>query len=487
MTRYFYTTGVLRVRFHAFATAFAVGLALLPLAAVAQTIDSAEKLTAFIRAEMSAESIPGVQVYASKGGEVVYHEALGLANVDARTPMTKQTLSLLASVSKPVTGAALLTLVDAGEIALDDPINDHLPFDVVHPDYPATDITPRMLLTHRSGIVDGDFDLDVTGDSPISLDTFIRDLLTPDGQYYSADTFGDEPGTSTLYSNDGIALMGYLVEAVSEKSFETYSQEALFGPLNMDRTSWFLSGLAGQPVAQPHVREAGAYRTLPNPGFPDYPAGQLRTSPAQLARFLQMIQNGGTLGGTRVLEQATVTAMLTPSTTGTDSDSDEQGFVWYRETRSGRVSWEHNGSVEGITTLAAMLIDEDVNVIVLTNGEEVAIDAIVEAVTDFALDAATTVFISEESEVTARALAITPPTPNPFSNATRVTVRVGTSQNLRVALYDVLGRSVALLHDGLADGSVAVSVDGASLSPGIYVIHAQGETGSASQSLTRVR
>ncbi len=464
----------------------ALVFASIPLGAIAQTIDSADDLTAFIRTEMEANRIPGAQVFASKGGEQVYYEALGLANADDGTPMTEQTLSLLASVSKPVTGIALLTLVDKGQIALDDPINDYLPFDVEHPDHPDTDITPRMLLTHQSGIVDSNTDLDVEGDSPISLASFIEDLLTPGGRFYSTDNFGDKPGTSTLYSNDGIALIGFLVEAVSKMSFEEYCQSALFTPLGMNRTSWFLSGLTGQPIARPHLQDGNSFTALPNPGFPDYPAGQLRTSPNQLARLLQMVQDGGTLGGETILQSSTVEAMLTPSSAGTGSEGDDQGFVWYRTTRNGRVSWEHNGSVEGITTLALMLTDDDVNVIVLTNGEEVEIDGIVDAAIDFALKATLTSAAESRTLYTAP-LAIANVAPNPFSEASRLTVSVVDPQSVRVSLHDVLGREVGVLHHGLVSGSVPIAIDGSTLPAGLYVVRAQGRTVSASHVITRVR
>ncbi len=457
---------------------------LLPSAAPAQTIDTAADLTAFIQSEMTAENIPGALVYASRAGEVVYHQALGLASTEDQTPMTKQTLTLLASVSKPVTGVALLTLIDDGKIALDDPINDYLPFAIVHPGHQGVDITPRMLLTHQSGIVDSDQEFDVEGDSPTALSTFIRDLLTPGGQHYTDDTFGGEPGTTTRYSNDGIALMGYLVEVVSKMPFEAYSQQALFEPLGMDRTSWFLSGLSGQPIAFPHVREGNAYETLPHPGFPDYPAGQLRTSVGQLARFLQMIQNGGSLGGERILEAATVSAMLTPATQNTGGEGDDQGFVWYRAERSGRVAWEHNGSVEGITTLATMLTDDDVNVIVLTNGEEVVIDGIVGAVAVFALEATTT---STDERTAPATLDVGSATPNPFSDASRITLRVAHAQPVRVSLHDVLGRELSVLHDGPVDGTMTLTLDGATLSAGVYVVRAQSRTESAVQVISRVR
>ena len=95
--------------------------------------------------------------------------------------------------------------------------------------------------------------------------------------------------------------------------------------------------------------------------------------------------------------------------------------------------------------------------------------------------------VVELAVVTGHALALTSAQPNPFGGRASVTLSVGHVQTVRVALYDALGREVAVLHSGEVDGSMAVAIDGASLPGGVYVVRAQGEAASVSTLLTRVR
>jgi CubicO group peptidase (beta-lactamase class C family) len=114
----------------------------------------------------------------------------------------------------------------------------------------------------------------------------------------------------------------------------------------MTETSYFLKDLDQSHIAQPYsgttLKAEGFY------GYPDYPSGQIRTSARHLARFLEMISSGGTLGGIKFLESKTVTDMLTPQVA--TSIAQGQGIVFFSETKGGKSVFGHDGSDKGVTT-----------------------------------------------------------------------------------------------------------------------------------------
>src|SRR5262249_18790043 len=155
---------------------------------------------------------------------------------------------MLASISKVVTGVALMQAHERGAFDLDDAIDARLPFPVRNPSFPDVPITYRMLLTHTSSINDTDEVDDHVAkghDSPIPLATFLPQYLAPGGAYYTKGSWDRHhaPGTRYAYSNVGASLAGELVERIGGESLEAICQKQIFGPLGMDETSWFLAGL----------------------------------------------------------------------------------------------------------------------------------------------------------------------------------------------------------------------------------------------------
>ena len=324
-----------------------------------------DDLDQFIQAKMQMGKMPGLAACIVKGNQIVWSKGYGWANVEKQLPVTPDTLFLLASVSKAVTAVSLLQLYDDGLFDLDDDLNNYLPFPVRNPHHPDTVITPRMILSHSSGIWDNWDILEplvVSGDSTVPLDNFCRNYLTPNGKYYDANENFDTqmPGTIYEYSNVGATLCGYLAESISGKLFSQHSQERLFAPLGMDETSWHLANLNVDHIAVPYQVEANEYSPLAHYGFPDYPNGSLRSSINQLARFLIAIINEGDYNGTRILTPETVAEIGEVQFPQLDS---QQGLIWYHE--DGLLG--HEGGEEGALTRLFFQPDTGVGVILLTN------------------------------------------------------------------------------------------------------------------------
>lgn len=298
--------------------------------------------------------VPGASAALVHGGAVVWAGAWGIVDLDDGRPVRADTPFMLASVSKTITAVALMQVRDeTGAFGLDDDVNDVLPFPVVSP----APVTCRHLMTHTSGLLD-DWDVFdqnyVEGDATIPLETYLRDYLTPGGQWYADGHYAPwAPGDRYVYSNIGAALLGELVEAATDAPFDAWCDAHVFSPLGMTRTGWHLADLDPAEVASPHIWRAGVLAPVPHYGYPDYPDGQLRSSAEDLGRFLAAFAGGGTLDGVRILAASSVDEMKTEQDAAV---APGQGLIWYTSDFGGGPMWGHSGSDWGVAT--QVLVDD---------------------------------------------------------------------------------------------------------------------------------
>jgi CubicO group peptidase (beta-lactamase class C family) len=357
---------------------------------------------------------------------------------------------VVASVSKPVTGTALMQLWERGAFGLHDDVGDYLPFEVRNPLYPDSAVTFHMLMSHTSSIDDNWDVLDslVTwgGDSPVGLHEFLAGYLTPGGVYHSADSFNDwPPGDRYDYSNVGATLAGYLAETISGMPLATYCQDSLFAPLEMDATSWFLADLDSSRVAVPYWWNGSAHVRYPHWGTPIWPASQLRTTTTQLARYLAAFMGCGEVGGVRILDCPTVELMNSVQDPQINVNS---GLLWYRMHYGGRFIWGHGGNYYGCTTQMFYCPDENTGAIVFANGHEfLAVIEVMHEVFEYAA-ASTAVHDPGPSPNARSRLTLLPNRPNPFNPTTTLVYELSRPDLVRLTVYDVLGRQVAILAEG---------------------------------------
>jgi len=332
----------------------------------------------FIINEMYVNHIPGLSASIVRNGRILWTESYGYANISQNLPVKDTTLFMLASISKTITGTALMQLYEQGYFKLDDPINEYLPFQVHNPMFPLKKITFRMLLTHSSSIRDNwDIILPyLPGDPKIPLGEYMEEYLTPRGEYYHRflNFYLQRPGTDYHYSNIAVALAGYLVEVISGMPFDEYCKINIFKPLDMDETAWFLADLNSSHIAVPYKWNGQKFIPYEHYGYPDYPDGQLRTSATQLSHFLLMMMNHGEYNSTHILRESTIDLMLTPQLPfymGQENGywANTQGIIWYQIDLPGRTLWGHEGGDPGVSTCMFFEPETNIGVIILTNGE----------------------------------------------------------------------------------------------------------------------
>jgi CubicO group peptidase (beta-lactamase class C family) len=335
-------------------------------------------LRRFVHEKMLESVTPGLAVVVVRGDEVIWSAGDGWANIERGIRATPHTVYMLASVSKTVTCAGIMALVEDGVLDLDADVNDYLPFEVHIPAAARRAVTLRMLLTHISSIRDrggvwgtpySNPTLYFHGDSPISLASFERSYLTPGAREYVEDKnfYVRPPGTRYAYSNIAVALAGYVAEAASGTDFDVLCRRRILDPLGMRDSGFRLADIGTRNLAMPYHAnvQTRTFRPYFQYGYPDYPDGALRTSAMHLARWLGAFMRFGEFQSIRVLERSTVKEIREAQFR--DVIPWHQGLIWYAGSGPGFFRMGHNGGDYGVTTRMFFRPDKQVGVISLTN------------------------------------------------------------------------------------------------------------------------
>ncbi len=303
----------------------ALGLAvLLSTAAVAES-----GIGSGLQPLVERQELAGAVVLVADRERVLETGTAGFAEVESQRPMTADALFWIASMTKPMTGTAVMMLVDEGRIALDDPVEKYLPefqgqqLTVMEGERqtglkaPSSQITVRDVLCHTSGL---------PFKSPQEEPALDALPLEQAVKNYAALPLQFEPGTRFLYSNAGINTAARILEVVSGMKYEDFMQQRLFTPLGMrDTTFWpdetqskrlataYQPGPEGrglEPLQITHLSYPLSDRAR---RFP-MPAGGLFSTAADVAVFGQMILNGGQWQGRRYLSEAAVKTLISRHT-----------------------------------------------------------------------------------------------------------------------------------------------------------------------------
>jgi CubicO group peptidase (beta-lactamase class C family) len=339
--------------------------------------DAAVSLDDYVRAQLELAHLPGLGAAVVRGGRVAWVGSYGFANLETKTAVARDTVFFLASISKTVTSTTLMTLVEAGLVKLDDDVNGYLSFAVRNPKWPDVPITIRHLLTHSSSIQETStrlVSLAKPGDPTTSLQQLLEPYLVPGGATYVAgESYGPQkPGTTFVYSNFAVALVGLIIERVTSKPFAEACKRAVFTPLGLVSTSFLLADLDSSKIAVPYTWISGKGQIAnPQTSVPYLPATALRTTAAELARFLACITNKGEIDGTRILTAASVAEMTKIQMHAGDPQNgiDDEGLLWEHRVIAGAPVIGHGGSYYGSSTSMHYRERDGLGVLVLANGD----------------------------------------------------------------------------------------------------------------------
>ncbi len=270
--------------------------------------------------------ISGAVTLVARRGALAHFEAAGWQDLEAKKPMQRDTIFQIMSMTKPVTGAAIMMLAEEGRLRLNDRVEDHLPEFrgqmVIESEKdgvrvlrkPSRPITIRDLMTHTSGLGPAAPGI---GDIMIRMDRTLAEACL----VYSQQPLLFDPGTRWMYSNPGIAVLGRIIEVRSGMSFEQFLERRIFQPLGMTDTHVLLPPAKRGRLAPVYTVKEGRLVKAGDDilgGDPmkfregarySGPEHSLYSTAWDLAQFYQMMLNGGELNGRRLLSPASVETM----------------------------------------------------------------------------------------------------------------------------------------------------------------------------------
>jgi len=276
--------------------------------------EGGRELTRFVAEEVARGAVPGAVVLVTAPEGVLYHEAFGLINTAQGVKMRPDAIFRIASMTKALTSAAVLMLVDEGKLALDDDVAKYLPafrnppvirqLDLAAGKYEtrpaARPITVRQLLTHTSGIGYA------WSDPGLAM---IEKQMG--GTNDSGLPLVHEPGERWTYGASTKAL-GDLIAQLSGQPFETFLAARVLQPLGMRDTGYQVTAAMHARVVTLHERREGMLAEQPNPAVIEAAPrgdGRLFSTAADYAQFVRLILNRGRVGGPALLRAETVAQM----------------------------------------------------------------------------------------------------------------------------------------------------------------------------------
>ncbi len=319
----------------------------------------------WVDSAMAAWKVVGLSVGVVVDGEIVYLRGHGLRDRERRLPMTERTLLAIGSSSKAFTTFAMGALVDQGRLAWDVPVRTYLPGFRMYDDFATMRLTPRDLVTHRSGLPRHDL-LWYNNTTGTRADLVRRLAYLPP----SADL-----RERFQYNNLMFLTAGHLVGTINGTSWEEGLRQLVLTPLGMARTNFSVAESQRDPDhALGYAVRRDSVERLP---FRDItlvgPAGSINSSAEEMTRWVKLHLDGGKLGDVQVLQAATIRDMYRPYTPiaglggATEIGPSSYGLGWFVDTYRGRYRVHHGGNIDGFSALVSMLPNERIGLVVLTN------------------------------------------------------------------------------------------------------------------------
>ena len=334
-----------------------------------------------------ASGPPGLAVELANGHEVVYAQGFGLADGPKERPASVDTVFQWGSVTKTVTATAIMQLVEQGRLDLDAPVSRYL--DYVPASFP---ITVRHLLTHSSGLPEQPDAilklLRLQGQDPPDLDHVLR-------AYFAAtDELMFPPGTRSAYANPNYIVLGELVAARSGMPYEDYVRRFVLRPLGMGNTDFtyasesmrrkaaagaipadqeaaiaaLIDKAQGAGAGAEYFRERdGSYAWFNLFNVSEGGGGGLVGPASEMIRFGQMMLNGGSLDGVRILSPGSVARLQEPQLLAT-GERLGIGLAWHFGGEAPYAYIEHDGGGPGLQAKLRLYMDDGLAVAMMANG-----------------------------------------------------------------------------------------------------------------------
>jgi len=334
-----------------------------------------EGFDAFAEATLKDWTVPGAAVVVVKDGAVVLSRGYGLRDVAQGLEVTPRTIFAIGSSSKAFTTMTLALLVDDGKLDWDTPVRQYLPTFTLYDTFATERMTARDLVTHRSGLPRHDLMWYNTSFSRKEVFDRLR-YLRPNKDFR----------TAWQYQNLMYMTAGYLVEALTGRSWEEFVIERIFQPLGMERSNLSVDvSRQSSDIALPYKEKdedgdgAGAPEEIPFRNLDTVgPAGSINSSIEDMTRWLLLHLEEGKHGDRRIVSEHGIGQMHAPQmvmmdgigipTRYPEAPQASYGMGWFVQPYRGHNLIHHGGNIDGFSALVSFLLRERMGVVVLTNG-----------------------------------------------------------------------------------------------------------------------
>jgi len=347
---------------------FALSFVFHPYLTAYQDFDP-KKLDTYIKKSMESWEVPGMAIAVVQNGNISFINGYGIASVETKEPVDKDTIFSIASCTKAFTAAALVMLQEEKKLSLDDKVCSLLKdFQLSNP-YATQELTLRDLCLHRSGI--GMPDLLLWYETPLDR----KEILEKVRYLPLLQGFRNQ----FQYSNLMYIALGEIIPSVTSISWDSFIHERFFVPLEMKRSFTSNSLVKGKPnVASPHQKIDGILKTVyitntDNEG----PAASIHSSVSDMSRWIQMLLQGGVYKEKRIFNKNSIEQIFTPQICVTNDLCKtfrppevkflSYGLGWYCYNYHGATVVEHTGCIDGMGALVLMVPEKNLGIVILTN------------------------------------------------------------------------------------------------------------------------
>jgi CubicO group peptidase (beta-lactamase class C family) len=353
------------------------GLLLIALAGIstAQTIDVTKRLEgfdAYMAKTLKDWNAPGVGVGIVVNDRLVFAKGYGFRDYGGKLPFTPATMSPIASNTKLFTAIAAGMLVQEGKLTWDKPVRESVPSIRFFNDQLNSSVTLRDMLSHRTGITRHDL---IWYKSDFSRKQLFEKLVYLEPQEPIRETF--------LYNNLMFSAVGYLIELQSGKTWEQFVKDRIFGPLQMDSTSYSISDMLKRPeFGVPFTEKRDSFELYRIPYYEDIagvgPCGSIVSNIEDMSRWLIALMNDGKYAGRQVLPAEVLKETLRPAIALPNTALETRGWTEVlnaaygmgRQTASyrGHLLTFHGGDLPGFHTQVSFMPQDHIGVIVFEIG-----------------------------------------------------------------------------------------------------------------------
>lgn len=312
-----------------------------------------DKLDSVLEEIVTRWGIPGLGVGIVHKSEIVYAKGFGVQSLETRAPVTLDSIFCTASIAKCFTASAVVQLAEQGQLHLDAPIVQYLPYFKLD-DERYRQITTRQMLSHTSGMPDMD---------ESEYDELVAHPETDDGaaeryvRGLSRRKLAAAPGERFLYSNIACNVLGDLIAKISGQTFEACMKERILLPAGMPNSTFLLAEVDQHRLAVPHLRTP---EMMVRPIYPyhraDAPASFLHSTVVDMCHWCITCLNRGIYNGRRILTPASYDAMWTPvAKWGFPPLYEDMGLGWTLGHFDGVKTVSHGGMGFGWTDFLTIL------------------------------------------------------------------------------------------------------------------------------------